>query len=58
MREEFLQHAHFRGYNAFLVIIMNPYTSASTGIVNIVASQLADVAVAHPTAFTVVTLGA
>ena len=51
------QHAYI-GMWSGLDLIIDPYTNASTGIVNIVASQLADVAVAHPTAFTVVTLGA
>lgn len=51
------QHAYI-GMWSGLDLIIDPYTNASTGIVNIVASQLADVAVAHPTAFTAVTLGA
>ena len=51
------QHAYIGMWQG-LDLVIDPYTNASTGIVNIVASQLADVAVAHPTAFTVVTLGA
>lgn len=51
------QHAYI-GMWSGLDLIIDPYTNASTGVVNIVASQLADVAVAHPTAFTAVTLGA
>ena len=50
------QHAYI-GLWQGVDLIIDPYTNASTGVVNIVASQLADVAVAHPTAFTVVTLG-
>lgn len=50
------QHAYIGMWQG-LDLVIDPYTNASTGIVNIVASQLADVAVAHPAAFTKVTLG-
>ena len=41
-----------------LDITVDPYTNGSTGTVNVYAYQLADVAVRHPGAFTVVTLTA
>ena len=41
-----------------LDITVDPYTNGSTGVVNIYATQLADIAVRHPAAFTKVTLTA
>ncbi|WP_324075766.1 MAG: phage major capsid protein [Erythrobacter sp.] len=41
-----------------LDLVIDPYTNGSTGTVNVYAYQLADVAVRHPGAFTVVTLTA
>lgn len=41
-----------------LDLVIDPYTNGSTGTVNVYAYQLADVAIRHPGAFTVVTLTA
>jgi HK97 family phage major capsid protein len=41
-----------------LDLVIDPYTNGSTGTVSVYAYQLADVAVRHPGAFTVVTLTA
>lgn len=49
------EHAYI-GMWSGLDLIIDPYTNGSTGTVNIYAHQLADVAVAYPQAFTVVTL--
>lgn len=48
------QHAYI-GLWQGLDLIIDPYTDAKKGVVNIVASQLADVTVAHAPAFTIVT---
>jgi hypothetical protein len=39
-------------------LVVDPYTNGSTGVVNIYAYQLADIAVRHPGAFSKVTLTA
>lgn len=49
------EHAYI-GMWSGLDLIIDPYTNGSTGTVNIYASQLADVAIAYPQAFCVVTL--
>ena len=39
-------------------LVVDPYTNGSTGVINLYAYQLADVAVAHAGAFNKVTLTA
>jgi hypothetical protein len=45
-------------YSVGVDIVTDPYTNGSTGVVNIYAYQMADVAVAHAGAFQKVTLTA